>query len=273
MTDRLEQQIATLEAAIARKEAALLELEAELIDLRRDLSDFEGRYRKQIGPLEVRLEAAQAAVRDLEDARRYGANMSKLGDDNPMPSYWQPPADYVPVAEQFRRTWHVPPPVEPPPESPATAVPKPRAEAPDSREVQVKKLYRALALRYHPDLTTDPSERERRNDLMARINEAYTQRDLGALQALADRPADRPPEEPLGLLRLRDLQRIDDQLADRLADLRLEHTNLLHGDLMKLALEEKFARRQGRDLLRDMAADLERQYQAAMLKLEQLRRR
>jgi hypothetical protein len=273
MTDTLEQQIAALEAAIARKEAALLELEAELLDLRRDLSDFEARYRKLIGPLEIRLEAALAAVRDLEDERGYGANKSKLGDDNPLPSFWQPLADYVPVAEQFRRAWHVPPPVEPPPDSPATAIPKPRAEAPDSREAQVKKLYRTLALRYHPDLTTDLTERERRNDLMARINEAYTQRDLGALQALADRPAGRPPEEPLDLLRLRDLQRIDDQLADRLADLRLEHTNLLHGDLTKLALEEKFARRQGRDLLRDMAADLERQYQAAMLKLERLRRR
>ena len=40
-------------------------------------------------------------------------------------------------------------------------------------EKQLKRIYRQLARRYHPDLATDPAERAARNDVMARINDAY----------------------------------------------------------------------------------------------------
>jgi len=61
-------------------------------------------------------------------------------------------------------------------------------------------------------------------------------------------------------------------LRKRIADLRLERTGLLYGDMLRLALEEKLARRQGRNLLHEMAAQLEREYHEAMTRLEQLRR-
>lgn len=272
MNDDLAYQIARLTAKVVRKEADLMELEAEVLDLRRDVEAFQARYDKVVRPIQIRLEAAEDAIRELTDRQRYGVGMSALGDPNPQPSTWEPPPDYIPVEEQYRRTWQTPPREAQPPESPTTAAPKPRAEAADSREAQVKKLYRSLARRYHPDLAADPGERDQRNALMARINEAYAQRDLDLLQTIASRPADAPPEEPLETLRLEELRRIDAQLDSRLAELAFEKTNLLHNDQARLMMEEKIARRQGRDLLASIAADLEREYQAAMLRLERLRR-
>ena len=274
MNDDLAYQIARLTAKIVRKEADLMELEAEVLDLRRDVEAFQARYNRVVKPVEIRLEAAQDAIRELTDRQRYGVGMAALGDANPLPSTWEPPPDYVPVEEQFRRAWQVPPQqARVAPESPTSAAPKPRAEAVDSREARVKKLYRTLARRYHPDLAADPGERDHRNALMARINEAYAERDLDLLQTLASSPEDAPPNEPLDALRLEELRRIDAQLDSRLAELAFERTNLLHNDQARLVMEEKIARRQGRDLLAQMAADLERDYQAAMTQLEQLRRR
>jgi curved DNA-binding protein CbpA len=55
-------------------------------------------------------------------------------------------------------------------------------------EEQVRKLFRELAKRFHPDLTADPEEKSWREEVMAKINQAYAKRDLQALQALAEQP-------------------------------------------------------------------------------------
>ena len=49
---------------------------------------------------------------------------------------------------------------------------------------EVLRLYRLLAKRHHPDLATSPAERERRTELMLRVNIAYRDHNLTALRAL-----------------------------------------------------------------------------------------
>jgi hypothetical protein len=65
-------------------------------------------------------------------------------------------------------------------------------------EAEVLRLYRELAKRHHPDLARTSAERDRRSDLMLRINIAYRDRDLATLQSIflevqLDSPL--PPEE------------------------------------------------------------------------------
>lgn len=48
----------------------------------------------------------------------------------------------------------------------------------------LKKLYREVAKRIHPDLTTDEDERSRRQQLMAEANQAYEDGDEEQLQAI-----------------------------------------------------------------------------------------
>lgn len=59
----------------------------------------------------------------------------------------------------------------------------PRLDA-DS-EAEILRIYRELAKRFHPDLARTEQERKRRAELMLRINVAYSERDLLALQSLA----------------------------------------------------------------------------------------
>ncbi|MCA9860119.1 MAG: hypothetical protein KC438_10370 [Thermomicrobiales bacterium] len=51
-------------------------------------------------------------------------------------------------------------------------------------EAEVLRLYRELAKRHHPDLARSPEERERRAELMLRVNVAYRDRDLATLQSI-----------------------------------------------------------------------------------------
>lgn len=51
-------------------------------------------------------------------------------------------------------------------------------------EAEVLRLYRELAKRHHPDLARTPSERERRAELMLRVNVAYRDRDLATLRSI-----------------------------------------------------------------------------------------
>ena len=59
----------------------------------------------------------------------------------------------------------------------------PRLDA-DS-EAEILRIYRELAKRFHPDLARTETERARRARLMLRINVAYSERDLLALQTIA----------------------------------------------------------------------------------------
>ncbi len=267
MADDLHTEIERLEVERARLETLLADLEAEVLDLRRELLEFKQVYDRVVQSVATRLDAVRAAIADLEQRRA----AEVLGDYNPLPSAWTPPPGYVPVEEQFRRTWRVTPDEAEAPTIVARA--RQTTASLDDREICLKRLYRQLARRYHPDLATDPDERERRTPIMARINEAYAARNLDALQTLADQPEQAAVEAPLAALRLHDLRQINAQLARRLAQLERERADLLNSDLMALKIDDRLARRQGRDILREMAARMEQEYAACLLRLDQLRRR
>ena len=86
-------------------------------------------------------------------------------------------------------------------------------------EEQIKNLFRELARRFHPDLTSDPEEKKWREEVMTRVNQAYANRDLKALRALAEQPdrqVDAPnqtKEQEIAGLRV-ELKRLDGVIAD-----------------------------------------------------------
>lgn len=274
MPDHIDAEIAALRAQIRAEEEQLTALESEVIDLRHDLADFQARYDRLITPLEIRLDAVKEAIAELEAAQwsRSLGGAHPLGDYNPqqVDDSWALPEDYVSVDEQFRQTWSVPP-ESTGPDTPTSAVPKPHAALSD-RERAIKQLYRQLARRYHPDLATDPAEQQQRNALMARINSAYADRDLDTLQALIKQPPGTIPAQPLAELQLKELRQVLAQLEARVQALAQERITLLTGDMMRLMVESKLVRGRGRDLLAEMAAQLDREYTAAMIRLEQLRK-
>ncbi len=51
-------------------------------------------------------------------------------------------------------------------------------------EADLKRLYRDLAKRFHPDLARTSEERQQREAMMRRVNAAFAERELGGLQTL-----------------------------------------------------------------------------------------
>ena len=75
----------------------------------------------------------------------------------------------------------------------------------------------------------------------------------------------------LGLLTQR-FQHIPDTVKERIEQAERARAALIHNDLMRLKVEEKLAKRQGRDLLREMSEQMEEEYWERVAHLEALRR-
>lgn len=242
-----------LQAEIARRKEHIAQLELELFDTRAEIARFEHELESRLGLLRRRLDDLH---RELDTARRRAERRAQWGE--------RADSDRIPdVLEQFRKTWEhkAPPPSRPSPE-----------RSGEIDEAEFKHLYRELAKRFHPDLVTDRAEKRWREEIMSKVNEAYTARDLSALQELATQP-DRPPEpvaksrEQLIAELRADIHHLDGVIAG------LEHTlsRLANSDIVSLQLETTMARRAGRDLLSEMAADLQVEIAEVEAELARLR--
>ena len=240
-----EEQLAHLRQQIEAAEAELVNREAELVDLRVELSAFRLEYDTRVGRKVAELEAVET---EIKRCQRRISQYRQWGPGGPPQT--RTGAAYVPVEEQYMRTWQQPEePPSPPPAEPVDA----------ATEAQIKKLYRQLCRRFHPDLTQDATERAWRTKMMTAVNAAYAARSVVELQALAEKP-DRSPSAETGAdeQRLAALRDKLQQIQRRLREVEQEIRELTNSPTMQMSLDVKFARRQGRDLLAEMAMDVEK---------------
>ena len=237
----MQEQLYRLRAALEQAQADLIEAEAQLADAMAEVNAFEFEFEAKVGYLADQLEALEAEVRRYNDRIQLARSKQIFG------------IGYVPADEQYRRAWKAPPtaPKRPPqPVSPAT-------------EEQIKRLYRQLARRFHPDLAVDDADRAWRTQKMAAINDAYAARSLTELQAIAQEPerfiqiGGARPGQTLEQM----VQALQAELARcqrRLREIEGELRSLHLRPSVQLSLEAKLAHRQGRDLLGEIAAQFER---------------
>jgi len=235
-------ELAELYEQLAERRERIAALELELFDARSGLAMFQAEVGRRLGPLQARLENLE---KDLRQARRQAERRAQWGERAETGDI---PYD---VIEQFERTWRRTP--------PASGVPK-RKPLDQDTKADIKRLYRALAKRFHPDLTVDPAEKKYREGVMAQVNEAYAADNLEALRRLAELP-DRPEIEPertraqmIADLRaeIKRLDQVARQLQSGLDQLMRSHD-------LQLMLEATMARQEGRDLIAELAVDLRRQ--------------
>jgi hypothetical protein len=259
----VEGQRYSIEQQIEEVEASLIEREAELVDLRVELSAFRLEYDTRVGRRVEELEQVEA---DLRRCQERVADYRLWGTKGPPGTRTGTP--YVSVEEQFRRTWKEPeePPLEGPFWEEGSRPSRPSAGA------QIKALYRQLCRRFHPDLTQDPAERARRTQTMAAVNAAYAARDIAGLEALAEK-AERSrwietgtPEQ-----RLAGLKEKLQQLRQRLEQVQDEIRELVDSPAAQMSLDIKLARRRGRDLLAEMAAQVEKELARKNAELDLMR--
>jgi hypothetical protein len=107
--------------------------------------------------------------------------------------------------------------------------------------------------------------------MMTAVNAAYAARSLVELEALAQKP-DRSPADQTGAdeQRLAALKDKLQQIQRRLLEVEREIRELTNSELIQLSLDIKFAQRQGRDLLAEMAANVEEDLARKRTELELL---
>jgi hypothetical protein len=139
---------------------------------------------------------------------------------------------------------------------------------------EMKRVYRDVAKRIHPDLTSDREDRATRQQLMARANEAYERGDEKALAKILTEYESSPEafhgEGPAAEL-VRAIRRIS-QVRGRLAEIEAESQALLRSDLYQLRLRVEEAAQDGRDVLNEMIQKTEEQIAEAKRRLTENRR-
>jgi hypothetical protein len=225
----------------------------ELADKLAEVQALENRVRLRIGSLIDRLAELENEVSDFHKEIRVRSSRDVYG------------SGYLPVEEQFKRTWD-------------TSKRRPDRDEPGpidpTDKQQVKRLYRQLARRYHPDLSSDQSDLAFRTEKMARLNEAYEAGSLVELVALSDSStkniSDQSAFENTETEMVLALEKELDRLRRHLLLVQNEIENLHNLPVVQLSLEVKFARRSGRDLLAEMASDLEQRISRKTAERERL---
>jgi len=136
----------------------------------------------------------------------------------------------------------------------------------------LKKLYREAAKSFHPDLTTDEDERERRHRFMAEANQAYQDRDEERLQAILREWKTSPDTvkgEGVGADLVRTIRKIA-QVQARLSAIDEQMESLKKSDLYRLRMKVIAAEEDERDLLTEMAEQLDGDIAEARKRLETL---
>ena len=246
-------EIAALRAEIARRQEQIAALELELFDLDRFVADVE----MHLGPLQRRLEDLRA---QLAGARRRSPRRARR-------AAYPDSFDGVEAGDRFGRQDASTEQAEAPP--PPPPAPEPFDE---SREAEIKSLYRSLAKRFHPDLTTAPEEKRWRAQMMAQVNAAYAARDLEALRALAARP-DWPTTAPVKTRAdlVAELRAEIERLGGVMAGLERTLDQRAATPAVQFKLEVSLARHGGQNLLGEMAAQLEAEIARAEAELAALR--
>jgi hypothetical protein len=135
---------------------------------------------------------------------------------------------------------------------------------------EMKRLYRDVAKRIHPDLTSDREDRTKRQQLMAEANDAYERGDESKLAKILTEYECSPEAvqgEGPGAELIRVIRRIS-QARSRLAEIEAELQEFLRSDLYHLKSRLEEAQKDGRDLLKEMIEKVESQIAQAKRRLE-----
>lgn len=238
-----ERELDKKRSALATLEAELTQHELDLATLQAELRAFEGQYLGTVGTRYAALDEIEAQIAEIQ---------ANLQPDDPdaqqrataARAHAQESAESISDTSSEPRTFK-------PPET-------------------LKKLYRDLAKRVHPDLATEPEERERRTRLMAEVNAAYQAEDdelLNSLLLAWENSPEAVKGDTIGSELVRIIRKLA-QVEDRLEMIVAEINDLKASELHRLRTFVLEAAAEGRDLLAAMAAQVDQQIAAARQRLD-----
>jgi len=138
---------------------------------------------------------------------------------------------------------------------------------------KLKKLYREVARKFHPDLSSCPRERQSRHQLMVEINRAYETGAEDRLRELLEAGAGLENVEMSGAVSAEMilLVRKISEAKQRLAGIESDIEEIAASEIYKLKLRVENSEAIGIDLFADLIAQVDRQIKKARNRLEHLR--
>ncbi|MGY3337387.1 hypothetical protein ACVW0K_003486 [Streptomyces filamentosus] len=173
-----ERPEARLERAVRVAEQALIEFEIAVETFRVEVENFSRLHHQKLGPMYARLDELDASIAEARAARS--------GDPEDLRLAREARAAVLPLpgVEALFDDW-----IDSDGLSPeAAAMLTERPVRPPQRvrpSEEVRRLYRELARKAHPDLAREEDERKRREEFITRVNAAYARGDEGLLRELA----------------------------------------------------------------------------------------
>jgi hypothetical protein len=220
---------------LARLESVLADRELHVATLRAELAAFEQRYLRIVGTRYAELDEINAQMAER-------LSQIRAGDEKAQHAARQARVQ----ANESRSTVD------------ASTSDEPLRSLPSQ---ELKTLYRQVAKRVHPDLSSDPLDRKLRQRLMAEANRAYEMGDVARLKRILEE-YDSCPEsvqgEGVGAELVRVIRKIT-QVKRRLAEIEQEIQQLVDSELAKLRVKAEEYENRGRDLLAEVADQINRQ--------------
>ena len=232
---------------LERLKDKLADREEEMTDLRAELEQFEAQYKMEVGRLyaeldEIEAEIAEEEVKlvpDDEEIKKRAEELRKRAEESAADAE----GDWEGCSQKWRPT------------------------------VEAKKAYHNLARIIHPDLALDAQEKEKRHELMAKLNEAYSAGDQNRLNKLVEDFRDSPDlvrGDTIGDELVRAIRQIW-QIKNRLKELKEEKLKAELSELFVLHEKVEAEMREGRNLLKQMAGRTKTQILKAERRLETLK--
>ncbi|RSS96801.1 hypothetical protein EF903_02420 [Streptomyces sp. WAC05292] len=167
-----------MERAVRAAEQALIEFEIAVETFRVEVENFSRLHHQKLGPMYTRLDELDALIAEARAARTGDEEDLRLARE--ARSLVMP----MPGVEELFHDWMDSDGIS----DDAAAMLTDRPVRPPQRvrpTEEVRRLYRDLVRRAHPDLAQDDAERERRDAFIARVNAAYGRGEEQQLRELA----------------------------------------------------------------------------------------
>jgi hypothetical protein len=243
MTTEIKRRKTPEEEELDKKLTELNELESELAQCELDLATlhgelraFEIRYLRIIGIRYAELDDIEAQIAELQARLTPKDKNSQKHAEQARTKAQESAQAAGGVQESFRQDRFTP-------------------------SESLKKLYREVAKSVHPDLANDEKERDRRQRLMAEANRAYEEGDEPRLESILhewETSPDFVKGEGIGADLVRVIRKIA-QVQGRLRVIDTEIVQLKQSNLYQLKIKVEEAEKEGRDLLKEMASQLDEQ--------------
>lgn len=254
-TNNIQKEISVWETRLSEKENEASDLSIQFQDINNMMNLFLGEYYLRVGILYVKLDKIKLRIKEYEHRIEIAQGRKLTSMDSE--------SIETEVDETFSEERHKLDDLESEASGSAQEyqqyLQEKEKKQPFDREFQqeLKKLYRRLALKFHPDKAKDDKQRKKFQKIFAAIAEAYRNGDLETLKKYMkqaereEKIAKETPEEKLVRLK-KDYE----NLLGIIAKLRAELEDLKANETYKLKEKVDQAKKEDRDLLQELAADI-----------------